>query len=143
MEVNGFKGAEDEYMKAFEALRNNDNKNAIIEAAKAFESAMKTICSKRKYRFNPEKASAKDLIKTLKDNGFFPTYLDYQLDSIVHLLESGATVVRNKTSAHGQGEDVVTIPDSYAKYVIGTVAVNMVFLVQIYNGNQYNNNERI
>ena len=73
LHMNGFKGAEDEYMKAFDALRNKDNKNAIIEAEKAFESTMKIICAKRKYPFDPEKDSAKNLIVLLKTNGYFPS----------------------------------------------------------------------
>lgn len=132
LHTNGFEGAEEEYTKAFEALRNGDYKSAIIEAEKAFESTMKTICSKNKYQFVPERDSAKKLVEILKVNGFFPSYIETHLNNIVSTLESGAPAVRNKTSGHGQGEDVVIIPDSYAKYVIGTVAVNIVFLVQLY-----------
>ncbi len=131
---NGFAGAEEEYMKAFEALRKRDNKNAIIEAEKAFESIMKTICSRKGYSFDPEKDSAKKLIEILKSNGFFPEYTENQLNAVVTALVSGAPTVRNRTSGHGQGEEVIDVPDSYAKYVIGLVAVNIVLLVQIYIG---------
>ena len=129
---NGFDGAEEEYKKAFIALRNKDSKTAIIEAEKAFESTMKIICAKREYPFDPEKDSAKKLIERLKSSNFFPEYMENQLNAIVTALVSGAPTIRNRTSGHGQGEESVDIPDSYAKYVIGLVAVNIVFLVQLY-----------
>lgn len=44
----GFEGAEDEIRKAYEKKRKGDNKNAILEAGKAFESTMKIICNKIK-----------------------------------------------------------------------------------------------
>ena len=128
----GFVGAEEEYTKAFEALRNRDNKNAIMEAEKAFESTMKIICAKRRYTYDPERDSAKKLIEILKDNGFFPEYTENQLKAVATALVSGAPTVRNRTSGHGQGEEVIDIPDSYAKYVIGLVAVNIVLLVQLF-----------
>lgn len=131
LHTNGFEGAEEEYEKAFKALRNGDYKSAIIEAEKAFESTMKTICSKKEYPFDPDRDSAKKLIQTLKDNGFFPEYTENQLNAVAAALISGAPMVRNRTSGHGQGEEVIDIPDSYAQYVIGLVAVNIVLLVKL------------
>ena len=45
----GFEGSEDEIREAYEKRRKGDNKNAILEAGKAFESTMKTICEKPKF----------------------------------------------------------------------------------------------
>ena len=45
----GFEGAEDEIRNAYERRRKGDNKNAILEAGKAFESTMKIICDKQGY----------------------------------------------------------------------------------------------
>ena len=127
----GFEGAEQEFMKAFEALRQRDNKSAIIEAEKAFESVLKTICSKKGYPFDPEKDTAKKLIGILKENGYFPTYLEDHLNIVAKALENGAPTIRNRTSGHGQGEDVVCIPDYYVDFVIGLVAVNILFLTSL------------
>lgn len=132
--TEGFEGAEAEYMKAFEARLQGDNKTAIVEAEKAFESAMKTICLKRGFAFDQEKDSAKKLISILKDNNFFPGYMEDHLNTVAKALENGAPTVRNKTSGHGQGEEIVEVPNSYAEYVIGLVAVNMVLLVKIFKG---------
>ena len=131
LHAKGFEGAEEEFTKAFDALRNHDNKDAIINAEKAFESTMKTICAKRGFSFDPEKDAAKRLISILKDKGYFPGYMEDHLNIVVKALENGAPTIRNKTSGHGQGEEIVEIPESYAEYAIGLVAVNIVFLVDL------------
>ena len=47
-----------------------DNKNAILEAGKAFESTMKTICDKQGYTYDKAKDTAQKLITILENNGF-------------------------------------------------------------------------
>lgn len=127
-----FHGAEQEYMNAFEARRQGKNEDAITNAAKAFESVMKTICERKNYAYDKQKDTAKVLITKLKDSGFFPAYLQEHLTTIAKTLESGAPTMRNKDSGHGQGAEIRDIPDSYADYVLGLVAVNIVFLVNLY-----------
>ena len=131
LHTNGFDGAEEEYMKAFDAIRKHDNKSAIINAEKAFESAMKTICAKRGFPYDPVTDGAKKLISVLKENEYFPGYMEDHLNIVIKALENGAPTIRNKTSGHGQGEEIIEIPESYAEYVIGLVAVNIVFLVEL------------
>lgn len=127
-----FKGAEDEYLKALKFFRNVENEEAIMNAAKAFESFMKILCSKMHYTFDKETDTAQKLLERLKNNNFFPSYLNDQLNNLVKLLSSGAPTVRNKTAGHGQGEECRTVPDDYATYVMNLVASNIVFLHSIY-----------
>ncbi len=127
-----FLGAEQEIKKAFEYRRKSDNKNAILEAGKAFESTMKTICDKKGYLYDPNKDTAKKLIDILENNGFFPGYMTTYLKTLVILLETGLPVVRNKNAAHGQGSLVVSVPDELAEYALNLAASNIVFLVSIY-----------
>lgn len=127
-----FKGAEDEYLKAWKQFMDGDNQGAILNAAKAFESFMKIICSKMHYSFDKEKDTAKKLLEHLKSNNFFPSYLENHLNALITTLESGAPTVRNKTSGHGQGEERISVPDDYATYVLNLVASNIVFLHSIY-----------
>ena len=100
----GFDGAEDEFRKAFEYRRKGDNKNAILEAGKSFESTMKTICDKKGYTYDKAKDTA----------------------------ETGLPVVRNKTSGHGQGSTIEQISDEFAEYALNLAATNIVLLVGIY-----------
>ena len=127
-----FGGAEEEYRNAFEARRAGNNKDAILNAGKCFESVMKTICEKKKYDFDKQRDSAKSLVKILKTNGFFPTYMETHLGGVVTTLESGAPTVRNKVAGHGQGSEITEAPDYLVDYVLGLVAVNTVLLVKLY-----------
>ena len=45
-----FKGAEDEFLKAFEDYKNGNNKDALMNAQRAFESTLKCICKEKKIK---------------------------------------------------------------------------------------------
>lgn len=127
-----FRGAEQEYLLAFEHFRNSENADAIVNAEKAFESTMKIICSGMGYPYDSARATAKPLVETLKKNSFFPAYLESHLNGICTTLESGAPTVRNKTSGHGQGVSVNRVTDEFAEYVLNLVATNILFLYRVY-----------
>ena len=127
-----FRGAEDEYMNALKFFRYGENKEAILNAAKAFESFMKILCTKMGYSFEKDKITASGLLHLLKSNNFYPEYLSDHLENLNKVLLNGAPTVRNKTAGHGQGEECRTVPDDYATYVMNLVASNIVFLHSIY-----------
>lgn len=128
----GFEGAEDEIRNAYERRRKGDNKNAILEAGKAFESTMKIICDKQGYAYDKNKDTAQKLITILENNGFYPSYMNAHLTSIRTTLETGLPVVRNKVAGHGQGNQIITIPDEYTDYALHLAATNILFLVRLY-----------
>lgn len=128
----GFDGAEEEFRKAFEYRRKGDNRNAILEAGKSFESAMKTICDKKGYTYDKTKDTAKILIQILESNNFYPTYMSSHMASLRTTLETGLPVVRNKNAGHGQGSTIVSISDEFAEYALNLAATNIVLLVGIY-----------
>ncbi len=128
----GFDGAEEEFRKAFEYKRKGDNKNAILEAGKAFESVMKTICDKKGYTYDKAKDTAKTLISILEKNNFYPSYMSSHMASLRTTLETGLPAVRNKNAGHGQGSAVTPIPDEFAEYALNLAATNIVLLVGIY-----------
>lgn len=132
-----FAGAEDEYRNALEARRAGNNKEAILNAGKCFESVMKTICEKKKYDDdNVENYAAKDLLETLKKNNFFPAYMNDHLTNVIGTLKRGAPVVRNKVAGHGQGSEIIEVPDCLVDYMLGLVAVNTVLLVKLYKASK-------
>lgn len=133
-----FEGAEDEIRKAYEKRRKGDNKNAILEAGKAFESTMKIICDKKKYKYDKSKDTAQKLISILEQNGFYPSYMTSHLTNLRMTLETGLPVVRNKNSGHGQGNQVVTISDEFADYALHLAATNILFLLNLYKKNKMN-----
>ena len=131
-----FEGAEEEYRNAYEARRVGNNKDAILNATKCFESVMKTICEKKGYSFNPQRDTANNLLNILKKENFFPAYMNNHLDNVINTLISGAPTVRNKEAGHGQGSEITEVPDCLVDYVLGLVAVNCVLLVNLYKESQ-------
>lgn len=126
----GFRGAQDEFLRAHASLRRGDYKGAILEAGKAFESAMKTICDRKKWPYDAN-ATAKPLIAVLINNGLIPASLQTQFAHFRELLESGVPTLRNKTGGHGQGPEPVTVPRELAEYALHLAAANIVFLVKL------------
>ena len=129
----GFRGAQEEFLKAHGHLRRGDYPSAIVDAGKAFESAMKTVCARKRWAYEPT-AAAKALVATLLKNGFFPSYMETHLTQLRCLLESGVPVVRNKEGAHGQGPEPVEVPRQVAEYAIHLTAANIVLMVKILGG---------
>jgi hypothetical protein len=127
-----FRGAEEEFRKAFKYRKIGDNKNTILEALKSFESTMKTICDKKHYIYNPTQDTAKHLIATLESNNFYPTYMNSHLANVRTTLETGLPVLRNKNAGHGQGSTVVNISDEFTEYALNLAATNIVLLMKIY-----------
>lgn len=128
----GFDGAEEEFRKAYEYRRKGDNKNAILEAGKSFESTIKTICDKKGYTYDKAKDTAAKLINILESNNFYPSYMSSHLANLRTTLETGLPVVRNKNAGHGQGSAVMPIPDELTEYALNLAATNIVLLVGIY-----------
>lgn len=128
-----FEGAEQEYFQAFEHYKKGQNKDAILNAIKAFESVLKSICQEMNYPYDRERDTAKQLLQHLTDNGFYPKYLESHLNGIRSTLESGAPTLRNKNAGHGQGQEVVDVSDEYVEYALNLVATNIVLLVKILN----------
>jgi hypothetical protein len=96
----GFAGADEEYRKAHDHYRNGDYKECLNECLKAFESTMKTICTKKKWAFKPtDTASA--LIDACLKNGLLPSFMQAHLGTVKSALESAIPTVRNKVSGHG------------------------------------------
>ncbi len=125
-----FKGAEEEFVQAFDNYRNGQNKDAILYAQKAFESSMKTICKRKKYSYE-EKDNAKKLIEILRLENFYPEYLNKQLVLLSDLLISGLPKLRNEEAGHGQGETIRNVENNYVEYAIHLAATNIVFLVSL------------
>ena len=84
------------------------------------------------FPFDNQKDDAKKLIQILRDNGFFPAYLESHMNGIRTTLESGAPTVRNKTSGHGQGEGIVDVSEAFASYALNLVATNIAFLCKLF-----------
>ncbi|MBE6050993.1 MAG: hypothetical protein E7214_10175 [Clostridium sp.] len=138
-----FSGANDEFLKAHEYYRKKEYKNSILYAGKAFESAMKTVCEEMQYTYNKNKDTANKLIEILCENEFIPMSLknhfqglDKVLTGLKTSLNSGLPTLRNKKAGHGQGDEVVYVPEQFVTYAINLAATNIVLLVDLYKNNK-------
>lgn len=127
-----FNGAENEFMLAWKHYKETHYKDAILNAGKAFESVMKSICKYMSFSYDEQRDDAKKLIQILRDNDFFPAYLESHMNGVRTTLESGVPTVRNKTSGHGQGDEIIDVSETFASYALNLTATNIVFLCRLY-----------
>ncbi len=124
-----FKGANEEFLKSHEHYRHGRYQECLVDALKAFESTMKTICNLRGWT-TQSNDTAKNLIAICIKNGLFPAYFDSQFSSIRSLLESGIPTVRNKNGGHGQGTSPLVVPEYLARYALNLTATTILMMVE-------------
>lgn len=127
-----FDGASEEFERAHRHFRNGDIRDAISSAANAFESTMKTICERRGWEYDADRATAKVLVDIVIQNGLVPPYMNNELTGLRTILESAVPTVRNRQGGHGQGATVAQTPERLASFVLHVTAANIVFLVESY-----------
>ena len=125
-----FETANEEFLSAHKHYRNGEYGACITNANKAFESVMKIICDDRGWRQG--KGTAKVLVETLVQNGFFPSHLQRHFGQLADTLESGLPLVRDKDGAHGKGAEDKEPPSYMAAYALHLAATNILFLVQAF-----------
>ncbi len=125
---DAYAGAQEEFLSAYEHYRHGNHKEALNNALKSFESVMKSICEKRKWKHSP-KDTSKTLIDICLQNGLIPAFWQQNMSALRSLLEGGVPTGRNKLSGHGQGSTPVDVPNYLAAYVLHMTAATIVFLV--------------
>lgn len=127
---NLYEGANAEFRKAFDEYRQGGNhkKDALVEALKAFESTMKSICHKRRWQYNTND-NASNLIKVVLDNSLLPPWQGNNLNGVRAVLESVATP-RNKMGGHGQGITPTEVPDFYVRFALNITASAIILLAE-------------
>ena len=108
--------------------RHKKYKECVNECLKSFESAMKVICTKKGWAFNPTD-TAKSLINVCENNGLFASFLQTHVANLRALLESGVPTTRNKTSGHGQGANPTVVNEATAKFVMHSTATSILFFI--------------
>jgi hypothetical protein len=125
-----FKGANEEFLKAFEHYTHGRYKECIVDALNAFESTMKAICHRQKWQYN-QNDTAKRLIEICFENKLIPDFLQSEFASLRTLFESGVPTIRNKLGGHGKGTQEITIPESIGSYSLHLTASNILLLVKL------------
>lgn len=129
----GFKNAETEFLKAHEHYCHGRYEEAMTDALKAFESAMKYICDDRQWPYDRDRHTAKPLIDIIFDKQLIPGWAQSQVTSLRSMLESGLPTARNRSAGHGRGPDARQVTDYLAAFALHMTAANTVLLVEAFN----------
>ncbi len=122
-----YAGAQQEFLKAHEHYRHGRKSESLIECYKAFESIMKSICDKRGWTYDKNKAAA-HLIDICLANGLIPAFWQNNFAGLRTLLENAVPPARNKRAGHGAGTTPTVIPDEMVPYVLHMTAATILFL---------------
>jgi len=122
-----FKTVNHEFLNAHEHYRHGKYEDCIVDANKSFESMLKVICSKKKWKYG-QNDTAKKLISICLNNGLIPNFMQNQLNIMQSILESGIPTVRNKVAGHGQGTQPRNVPPYIAEYIMHITASTLLLL---------------
>ena len=124
-----FKGANQEFLSAHEHYRNKKHKECLNDCLKAVESCLKAICKARKWHYN-EGDTAKRLLEIVFDRELIPNFMQSHFSALRNTLESGVPTIRNRRGGHGQGSQIVSVPESIAAYALHLTATNVLLLAK-------------
>jgi AbiJ N-terminal domain 4 len=122
-----YEGAQAEFLKAHEHYRKGNDKEALAECLKSFESVMKVICARRGWAHDPT-ATSRALLQIVFDNELIPKFWEQHFSALRSSLESGVPTARNRLGGHGQGVAVIQVPTYLVAYVLHLTASAIVFL---------------
>ena len=127
----GFNGASDEFITAYSHYRHGRIEDSLTTALKAFESTMKSICT-RLNDMPKDHEAAGSLISRIMKLGIIPDWMEDQCSSIEQGLTAGALRIRNKLAGHGAGEQPRDVPAYMAAYQLHLTAAAMLMMVSAY-----------
>jgi hypothetical protein len=129
LEDRRYQGANDEFLNAHRHYLKGEVKDCLADCLNTMESTLKTICQKRRWAFQPND-TAKTLLDVCFKNGLIPAFLQSHYSALQNTLASGTPTLRNKLGGHGQGAQVVTVPEHYAAYALHLTASAIQFLIE-------------
>jgi hypothetical protein len=115
-------GCRHEFEAALRAGTPKDHEDAIEEAGKAVESAMKVLIDERGVE-RPERQTAEQLWQALRDGGIVETPTH---DAIL-----STSRLRNEWGAHGQGGEVRKIPAGLPEHAVRAAAGAIAYLAEL------------
>jgi len=127
--ISGYEGAQAEFLNAHEHYRHGRAKEALAECLKALESVMKVICAKRGWTHDPN-ATSSALVKVIFDQGLVPQFWSQHFSALRSTLEAGVPTARNRLGGHGQGTQVIDVPQHLVAYAVHLTASAILFLDQ-------------
>ena len=124
-----YKNANEEFLRAHEHYRKGNYKDCVNNCLNAFESCLKIICKKRKWRYGKKDGSQR-LIKIVFNNGLIPSLMQSHFSALRSTLESGVPTLRNNQTGHGQGPEEIIVPEYITTYILHLTASNILLLAK-------------
>ena len=125
-----YKTANDEFLEAHKHYKKGEFEEALVDCRKASESCLKIICQKRNWSFDKKKATFKDLIKIVIDNGLISIIHESGFSGLRAVLESVTVLCNDKKVVHGKGTAKITIHDYEVEYVLNITATTLLLLIK-------------
>ncbi len=120
----GLETALSEMMKAHEAYRKGEYADAITATASAFESTLKTICSKKGWAYNPDKDTLSPLVKACSSNDLFPAFY-------IPIFEAVGTIRNKMSAAHGRGpKPMYKVDKEHADHMMQMTSAHITFVLR-------------
>ena len=124
LETNDFQGALDEFLRARSAFLEKDFRQTILFSNHAFESTLKAV-------LGIQKKKTGELIKKASFGGLVPSYYEGFLNSLHEFLCIVPTT-RDNEAGHGQGKNLVSVPEPLAEMALHLSGTMIVFLIKRY-----------
>jgi AbiJ N-terminal domain 4 len=127
-----FSKANEDFMTAHRHYRANEFKDCVTAANRAFESMLKAICDKEKWKYGKGDRAA-ELVTRVRNGGLFTHDFDRSFERYVAMLKAGLPAVRNDAGGHGEGLTCAAVTAGIARFAINLTATNLVFLGDSYS----------
>jgi len=118
-----FTGSLDELVEALGELTAGNYKDAIHKSAKSFESVMKAV-------LGVSSGTASNLLRGLEENDFFDDITPTVSKAIGDSVFMGLPFMRNRLGGHGQGQDILKVPENYARLAVELAVIFNRFIIQ-------------
>ena len=131
MHAQGFEGGLGEFMLAQKYYRQGRDHydDCLTNCGKALESALKTICDRRKWAYKAGDTASK-LLELVFSKNLIPSYLQSHFSALRSTLECGVPTIRNREGGHGSGEKPNEVPEYLAAYQLHLTASAIVYLIR-------------
>lgn len=129
LRTSGFEGPLEEFHQAYQHYRSRNHDSAIVEACKAFESALKAIFDQRGIPYDKDRATLRDLLALFLQNGLAPIYFQDYFTNLEKVLQCIGTV-RSKEGAHGDGSEPREPEEHLVAFSLHQAAANIIFVIE-------------
>lgn len=133
MHSEDFKGPLNEFEDALDEYRQEEYKDSIHKANKAYESTLKTILELKSIEYSATDSIPKLVEKIRNETALIDSSMQTIFDSFWSVLQNGPPNIRNLEGiGHGQGSSIKEVEKSFADFVLRLAGTYIVFLIERY-----------